>query len=314
MHAWTRRQFHQFSGALTLAALTGPAGASGGSGGIPPAQGRVSFPDGRTVPALGQGSWHLAQGRHPVPAEIQALRTGLDLGLTLIDTAEMYGNGNAEELIGHAITGRRERVFLVSKVLPSHASAAGIPRACDASLARLGTDHLDLYLLHWRGGADLAEVVPAFEALRRSGKIKAWGVSNFDVADMEALFRVPGGEHCATNQVLYNVASRGIEFDLMPWCAARHMPIMAYSPLGSSTLLHHPALARLGTAHKVAPTAIALAWAMRSGRVVAIPESGSAEHVRENAAALSLKLTPDDLRVLDAVFPPPSRKVPLEMI
>ncbi len=246
-------------------------------------------------------------------AEEDALRTGLSLGLTLIDTAEMYGNGLSEQMIGRAIAGQRERVFLVSKVLPSHAKKNGIPRACEASLARLGTDHLDCYLLHWRGWSmNSAEIVAAFEALRTAGKIRAWGVSNFDVDDMEELFAVPQGDRCATNQVLYNVASRGIEYDLLPWCERHGMPVMAYSPLGGSDLLHDATLARIGAAHGCGAAAVALAWAIRSGRVIAIPETGSVAHLKENAAALSLALTPEDLQTLDAAFPPPTGKVRLD--
>jgi diketogulonate reductase-like aldo/keto reductase len=284
------------SGASALAAATGSNGA-----------GRtVKFRDGTVVPALGQGSWHLAQGRHPEAVEEEALRAGLSIGLTLIDTAELYGNGRSEEFIGHVIAGQRDRVFLVSKVLPNHVKGNGIARACEASLARLGTDHLDLYLLHWRDGiTDLSGVVTAFESLHAAGKIRAWGVSNFNVSDMEDLFRIPHGDRCATNQVLYNVASRGIEHDLLPWCEQRGMPVMAYTPLGGASLLRDPALARIGAAHGCSAAAVALAWAIRSGNVIAIPESGSAAHVKENAVALSLTLTPQDLQALDAVHPPP---------
>jgi len=266
----------------------------------------VKFHDGIIVPALGQGSWHLAQGRHPEAAEEEALRTGLTLGMTLIDTAEMYSDGRSEELIGRVIAGQRDRVFLVSKVLPTHTSGDGIARACAASLARLGTDHLDLYLLHWRNqDTDLSGVVAAFERLRAAGKIRAWGVSNFNVGDMEDLLRVPDGHRCATNQIPYNVASRGIEYDLLPWCEQHDMPVMAYSPLGSSNLVHDPALARIGAAHDCSATAVALAWAIRSGNVIAIPESGSVAHVKENAEALSLTLTPPELQTLDAAYPIP---------
>jgi diketogulonate reductase-like aldo/keto reductase len=266
----------------------------------------VKFHDGTIVPALGQGSWHLGQGRHPEAAEEEALRTGLSLGMTLIDTAELYGNGRSEELIGHVIAGHRDRVFLVSKVLPNHVTGNGIARACEASLARLGTDHLDLYLLHWRNGvSDLSGVVAAFESLRAAGKIRAWGVSNFKVSDMEDLFHVPHGDRCATNQVLYNVGSRGIEYDLVPWCEQRGMPVMAYTPLGGNSLVRDPTLARIGAAHGCSATAVALAWAIRSGNVIAIPESGLAAHVKENAVALSLTLTPQELQTLDAAHPPP---------
>ena len=270
----------------------------------------VKFPDGTIVPALGQGSANLAQGRHPEAAEEEALRTGLSLGMTLIDTAEMYGDGRSEKLIGRVIAGQRDRVFLISKVWPTHVTGNGIARACDASLARLGTDHLDLYLLHWPSrDTDLSSIVAAFESLRAAGKIHAWGVSNFKVSDMEDLFRVSHGDRCATNQVPYNLGNRGIEHDLLPWCGQHGMPVMAYSPLGSvgGSLLRDPTLARIGAAHNCSAAAVALAWAIRNGNVIAIPESGSAEHVKENAVALSLILTPDELHTLDAAYPPPNR-------
>jgi diketogulonate reductase-like aldo/keto reductase len=264
----------------------------------------VKFHDGVIVPALGQGSWHLAQGRHPEAVEEEALRTGLSLGMTLIDTAEIYSDGHSEELISHVIAGQRERVFLVSKVHPNHAAGEGIARACEASLGRLGTDHLDLYLLHWRNrDTDLSGVVAAFESLRAGGKIRAWGVSNFKVGDMDDLLRVPDGYRCATNQVLYNLDSRGIEYELLQWCEQRGMPVMAYSPLGGSNLVNDPTLAQIGAAHDCSATAVALAWAIRSGNVIAIPESGSAAHVKENAVALSLTLTPQELQTLDAAHP-----------
>jgi diketogulonate reductase-like aldo/keto reductase len=270
----------------------------------------VKFPDGTIVPALGQGSANLAQGRHPEAAEEEALRTGLSLGMTLIDTAEMYGDGRSEKLIGRVIAGQRDRVFLISKVWPTHVTGNGIARACDASLARLGTDHLDLYLLHWPSrDTDLSSIVAAFESLRAAGKIHAWGVSNFKVSDMEDLFRVSRGDRCTTNQVLYNLGNRGIEHDLLPWCEQHGMPVMAYSPLGGAgaSLLRDPSLARVGAAHNCSAAAVALAWAIRNGNVIAIPESGSAEHVKENAVALSLILTPDELHTLDAAYPPPNR-------
>src|SRR5438874_11080736 len=266
----------------------------------------VKLRDGAIVPALGQGSANLAQERRPEAAEEEALRTGLSLGMTLIDTAEMYGGGRSEKLIGRVVAGQRDRVFLVSKVWPNHVAGDGIARACEASLARLGTDHLDLYLLHWPSReADLSSIVAAFENLRAAGKTRAWGVSNFKVADMEALFRVPHGDRCATNQVLYNLANRDIERDLLPWCERHGMPVMAYSPLGGAgaSLLRDPVLARIGAAHNCSAAAVALAWTIRGGNVIAIPESGSAEHVRENAVALSLTLTPDELNTLEAAHP-----------
>ena len=267
----------------------------------------VKLRDGRLVPALGQGSARLAHGRHPQAEEEAALRAGIDLGMTLVDTAELYGS---EELIGRVIAGQRERVFLVSKVWPSHVAGDGIARACAASLKRLGTDHLDLYLLHWPNGvSDFAHVVKAFEDLRAAGKIRAWGVSNFKVSDMEKLFRVPQGERCAMNQVPYSLDDRGIERDLLAWCERHDVAVMAYSPLGGpgTALLGNPALARIGAAHNCSPAAVALAWTIRGSRVIAIPESGSAAHVKENAVALSLALTPQELKDLDAAFRPPGR-------
>jgi len=312
----SRREFNGLCAALgsslpavsaTIAALSSASALAATTDAVSNAVGRtVKFHDGTIVPALGQGSWHLGQGRHPEAAEEEALRTGLSLGMTLIDTAENYGDGRSEELIGHAIAGQRDRVFLVSKVETNHVAGNGIARACEASLARLGTDHLDLYLLHWPNGVtDLSGVVAAFEDLRAAGKIRAWGVSNFNVSDMEDLFHVPHGDRCATNQVLYNVGSRGIEYDLLPWCEQRGMPVMAYSPLGGNSLVDDPTLARIGAAHGCSASGVALAWAIRSGNVIAIPESGSAAHVKENAVALSLTLTPQELETLGAAHPPP---------
>ena len=266
----------------------------------------VKFRDGVVAAALGQGSAQLAQARHPQAQEEEALRTGLSLGMTLIDTAETYGDGKSEKLIAGVIAGQRDRVFLVSKVQPGHATDGGMAHSCEASLTRLGTDHLDLYLLHWPVPAGkLPEVVTAFENLRSAGKIRAWGVSNFTVDDMESLYSTPRGEHCATNQVPYNLGDRGAERDVLPWCQKHGMPIMAYSPLGGpgAKILRNSTLARIGAAHNCSAAAVALAWALRSGSVIAIPESGSAAHVKENAVALSLTLTPEDLQSLDTTFP-----------
>src|SRR5260221_6912684 len=277
------------------------------------ADGATSSLPGPEVAAMikaAEGSANLAQGRHPEAAEEEALRTGLSLGMTLIDTAEMYGNGRSEKLIGGVIAGQRDRVFLVSKVSPNHVTGDGIARACDESLARLGTDHLDLYLLHWPSrDTNLSSIVTGFESLRAAGKIRAWGVSNFTVSDMEDLFRVSHGDRCATNQVLYTLSNRGIEHALLPWCEQHGMPLMAYSPLGgaSASLLRDPTLAHIGAAHSCSAAAVALAWTIRNGNVIAIPESGSAAHVKENAVALSLTLTPDELQTLDAADPPPNR-------
>jgi diketogulonate reductase-like aldo/keto reductase len=263
----------------------------------------VKFRDGTVVPALGQGSARLDKGRHPAAEEEAALRTGVSLGMTLIDTAEIYGS---EDLIGRAIAGERDQVFLVSKVWPNHVAGDGIVRACEASLKRLGTDHLDLYLLHWPDGVrDFGHVVRSFEGLRAAGKIRAWGVSNFKTSDMEKLFALPQGDRCATNQVPYSLDDRAVEHDLLPWCARHAVPVMAYSPLGGpgAALLRNPILARIGAAHGVSTATVALAWTMRAGNVISIPESGSVPHVKENAAAASLNLTPQDLAELDAAFP-----------
>ena len=288
------------SGALALDAATGVASTGAGR--------MVKFRDGVVTTALGQGSSQLGVGRRPQVNEEEALRTGLSLGMTLIDTAEMYGSGRSEKLIGGVIAGQRDRVFLVSKVWQSNATEPGIARACEASLSRLGTDYLDLYLLHWPSGVtDLSAVVTAFEKLRSAGKIRAWGVSNFKVSDMENLFRVPQGDRCATNQLPYSIGDRGIERDLFPWCERHSMPVMAYSPLGGpgAKLLRNPTLVGIGAAHGCSAAAVALAWTIRNGNVIAIPESGSVAHVKENAVALSLRLTPQDLQTLDAAHPPP---------
>jgi diketogulonate reductase-like aldo/keto reductase len=264
----------------------------------------VKLPDGTIVPALGQGSAGLGQGRHSEANEEEALRTGLSLGMTLIDTAEAYGGGRSESLISHVVAGQRDGVFLVSKVLQNHVKGDGIARACEASLARLGTDYLDLYLLHWpTQEIALSSIVAAFESLRRAGKIRAWGVSNFKVSDMENLFHVPNGDRCATNQVPYNLGDRDIENDLLPWCEQHGMPVMAYSPLGGNSLVRDPILAQIGAAHDCSAAAVALAWLIRGGNVIAIPESGSAVHVKENAVALSLTLRPEELQIIDRAHP-----------
>jgi diketogulonate reductase-like aldo/keto reductase len=306
-----RREFNRLCVALGLSLTSGGAMIVAlSSAPVRAATPTVKFHDGAIVPALGQGSAGLAQGRHPAAAEEEALRTGLSLGMTLIDTAEMYGDGRSEKLIGRVIAGQRDRVFLVSKVWPTHVSGDGIARACEASLGRLGIDRLDLYLLHWPSrDAELSSIVAAFESLRAAGKIRAWGVSNFKVNDMEDLFRVSHGDRCATNQVLYNLGNRGIERNLLPWCEQHGIPAMAYSPLGGpgASLLRDPTLVRIGAEHNCSAAAVALAWTIRSGNVIAIPESGSAEHVKQNAVALSLTLTPDEIHTLDAAYPPPSR-------
>ena len=308
-HQLGRRRFNALCAAfgLSVPAVGAIIGAlSGGSVLAADAQPRtVKLPNGIMVSAIGQGSWHLGQGRHPAAIEEEALRTGISLGMTLIDTSEGYGGGRSEELVGHAIAGQRDRVFLVSKV--DHAT--DIARACEASLARLGTDKLDLYLLHWPiRGADLSAIVAAFESLRAAGKIRAWGVSNFNVSDMEGLFRVADGDRCVTNQVPYSLNNRRVERDLLPWCKQHDVPVMAYSPLGgdNNLVIHDHTLAQIGAAHDCSAAAVALAWVIRNGNVIAIPESGVPAHVKENAVALSLTLTPQELQTLDAAYPGPS--------
>ena len=261
----------------------------------------VKLPDGATVTAVGQGAWHLGQGRHPQSVEEEALRTGVSLGMTLIDTSGNYGGGRSEQFLSHVIAGQRDRIFLVSKVEANEVSGDSISRACEASLARLGTDHLDLYLMHSSiPSKELPGMVEAFERLRKAGKIRSWGVSNFHRGLMEDLFAVPDGQRCATNQVPYSLNNRNIERDLLPWCAQHNMPVMAYSPLGgdNNLVIHDPKLAQIGAAHGCSAAAVALAWVIRSGKVIAIPESGSPEHTRENAKALAVALTPQDLQTL----------------
>jgi diketogulonate reductase-like aldo/keto reductase len=275
---------------------------------------QVMLPNGEAVPALGQGTWQMAEDASRRGQEIEALRLGLELGMTLIDTAEMYGEGAAEELVSEAIAGLRDQVFLVSKVYPHNASRNGVVQACERSLKRLGTDRLDLYLLHWRGAVPLEQTLAGFEELRRSGKIRHWGVSNFDMDDMEELAQVPGGDDCAANQVLYNVTRRGPEFDLIPWMAEHRMPLMAYSPVEQGRLPRSGVLQAIGVKHRASPFQIALAWLLRQPHVIAIPKAGSANHVRDNHRALEIKLDPDDVQRIDAEFSPPSRKRPLEMI
>jgi diketogulonate reductase-like aldo/keto reductase len=274
----------------------------------------ITLPGGETVPALGQGTWQMGDDAARRADEIAAIRLGLDLGLTLIDTAEMYGDGRAEELVGEAIKGRRDEVFLVSKVLPSNASKRGTIRACERSLERLGTDRLDLYLLHWRGRTGLGETLAGFEELRQAGKIRHWGVSNFDINDMDELFADARGERCATNQLLYNLTRRGIELDLLPWCRAQGMPVMAYSPVEQGALVSDSRLAAIARRHGATAAQVALAWVLRHGGVIAIPKAARVDHVRDNHGALELKLDDDDWAELDRIFPPPRQPVPLEML
>ena len=281
----------------------------------PSAPRSVALPFGERIPALGLGTWHMGEDPRRRDTELAALERGLDLGLTLVDTAEMYGDGAAEELVGDAIAGRRDEVFLVTKVLPSHASHAGTIAACERSLRRLGTDRIDLYLLHWRGFTLLEETVDAFHELVDAEKIRYWGVSNFDVADMEELFRVPPeGPHAQVDQVLYNLAHRGIERGLLPWCRAQGVAVMAYSPIGQGGLLGDEALRRVADRHGATPAQAALAWVLRQDGVSAIPKAGTPSHVEENRAALDLRLSDEDLLELDRAFPPPVEEQPLEML
>jgi diketogulonate reductase-like aldo/keto reductase len=274
----------------------------------------VTLPGGERVPALGMGTWNIGDHRNTRAEEIATLRLGLDLGLRLIDTAEMYGEGLSESLIGEAIAGRRDEVFLVSKVYPHNASHEGVVAACERSLRRLGTDRLDLYLLHWRGGVPLEETMAAFLALREAGKIRHFGVSNLDLSDMEELWEVPGGDEVAANQLLYNLSRRGIEFDLLPWQRARGVPVMAYSPIEQARLLRHAGLQRFAKAHGMTPAQAALAWLLASDDIIAIPKTGSRDRLRENLGALEHPLTPEQLAELDKLFPPPRRAEPLAML
>jgi diketogulonate reductase-like aldo/keto reductase len=315
-HMFNRRQFSARCAAfgLSTSALgamvaTQAAGEVAGTGAASkPAARPVKLPNGTTVPPLGIGCWHLGQGRHPLAVEEEALRTGISLGMTLLDTSGDYGNGRSEEFLKPVIAGQRGRIFLVSKVESHEVSGDGIAHACAASLARLGTDYLDLYLLHHPVPSEqFSGVVAAFEKLRATKTIRAWGVSNFNTDQMKDLFRVPRGDRCATNQVSYSLNNRGIESDLLPWCKQHHLPVMAYSPLGgdNNLVVGDHTLAQIGASHGCSAAAVALAWVMRSGRVIAIPESGSPEHVKENAAALSIALTPQDLQTINAAFPGP---------
>ena len=274
----------------------------------------VTFADGTTVPALGQGTWMIGDDPARADTEQAALSRGLDLGLTLIDTAEMYGDGRSERLVGEVINGRRDEVFLVSKVLPQNASDLKMVLACEKSLERLGADRLDLYLLHWEGNIPLEETVEAFQELVDEGMIVRWGVSNLDLDAMQRLEAVDGGDLCATNQLLYNLGSRGIEYDLMPWMRARDMPVMAYSPLGRGGLLQHPLILDIADRHDADPAQVALAFTLLHDGVISIPKASSVEHVEKNAEALEIRLDAEDLERLDAAFPAPATAQPLETI
>ncbi len=273
----------------------------------------ISLSDGTAVPALGQGTWQMADRADRRAEEIAALRAGIDLGMTLVDTAEMYADGESERLVGEAIASIRDRVFLVSKAYPHNASSDSLAQACEASLERLGTDRLELYLLHWRGNVPLAETVEAMERLVELGKIVRWGVSNLDRDDMEELVAGDGGS-CATDQILYNLVRRGPEVDLLPWLADRHIPVMAYSPVEQGRLVEHPVLARIASELDATPAQVALAWLLGRDGVIAIPKAGSEAHVRENRAAADLMLSPDIIGRIDDAFPAPTRRTSLEML
>ena len=274
----------------------------------------VRLPSGERVPQLGQGTWGMGESVRMRKDEVAALRLGIDLGLTLIDTAEMYGDGVAEEIVAEAVEGRRDQCFVVSKVLPENSTRAGTIAACERSLRRLKADRIDLYLLHWRGRPRLEETLSGFEALSDAGAIRYWGVSNFDIKDMEELCALEGGTACATNQVLYNLRRRGIEAGLLSWCRGRGIPIMAYSPIEQGRLLRDRVLTAVAIRHRATTAQIALAWALRQPDMMVIPKAATLEHVRENRAALDIRLTDQDLAELDRAFPPPKRPRPLELL
>lgn len=274
----------------------------------------VTFPNGSIVPALGQGTWGMGEGISPADIEADSLRAGLDLGLKLIDTAEMYGNGGSERVVGKALAGRRDDAFVVSKVLPSHASRKGTIEACERSLKNLKIEKIDLYLLHWQSSVPLSETVEALEKLVTQGKIGAWGVSNFDTALMENLAQIAPKGHIATNQILYNLSRRGPEFDLIPWCEDHDIPVMAYAPIEQGRIMKNRDLLELARKLNVAPSVLALAWVIRNPLMIAIPKTSSIKHLRENAKALDLSLDQEVLRALDKIFLPPTRKQPLEVI
>jgi diketogulonate reductase-like aldo/keto reductase len=274
----------------------------------------VTLPTGEPIPKLGQGTWEMGERPNARKEEIAALRAGVELGMTLIDTAEMYGDGESEKLIAEALADLRDDVFLVSKVYPHNGSERGVQAACERSLKRLKTDRLDLYLLHWRGGEDLEGVVAGFEKLRRDGKIRHWGVSNFDTDDLEELFDLDGGNACATNQILYNVARRGPEFDLLPWLRERGMPGMAYSPVDHARLPKNSVLDEIAAGRGMSVVQIALAWVLQQPEVFAIPKASSVAHVKANRAAADIELSADELAKIDGQFKPPKAKRSLEML
>ena len=279
----------------------------------------VKLSNGAVVPAIGQGTWYIGERTSKRAQEIDAIRAGIEAGMTLVDTAEMYGNGLSEKLVGEAISSAvRKNLFIVSKVLPSNAGKKNMARSCDATLERLGTDYLDLYLYHWRGSVPLAETVACLEELKIKGKIRAWGVSNFDTSDMEELFALPSGKNCAVNQVLYHLGSRGIEFDLLPWMQRHGVALMAYCPLAQAGtlrrgLFENEIVAAVAQKHGCDVTQVLLAWCIRDGSTIAIPRSSKKEHTLLNAGADTVQLDAEDLADLDKAFPPPSHKMPLDV-
>ncbi len=274
----------------------------------------VAFPSGERVPALGQGTWHMGENKAARAEEIATLRLGMDLGIALIDTAEMYGEGKAEELIGEALAGRRDEAFLVSKVYPHNATRKGAVAACERSLKRLRSDRIDLYLLHWRGNVPFAETMEAFMTLQKAGKIRHYGVSNLDLEDMQQLLSVPGGEGVATDQLLYNLTRRGIEWDLLPWLRQRHIPAMAYSPIEQAKLARDPKLVDFARRHGMTAAQAALAWLLANDNIIAIPKTGRRERIKENLGALDHPLSKEQLTELDRLFPPPNGSAPLQML
>jgi diketogulonate reductase-like aldo/keto reductase len=274
----------------------------------------LKLTSGQAIPILGMGTWQMGENARDRQSEINALRHGLDLGLSLIDTAEMYGEGGAEEVIAEAIANRRSEVFLVSKVYPHNASKRGVMAACERSLKRLKTDYLDLYLLHWRGSVPLAETLEAFQTLKQSGKVRSYGVSNFDVVDMQESISLKNGSSIVTNQVLYNLMRRGIELNLLPWCRQRDIPIMAYSPIEQGRLLKNRTLKAIAQEREVSTAQVAIAWLLHQNNVIVIPKSSNIDHVEQNRAALDLKLSAEELDILNTAFPLPTKPVSLEML
>jgi len=274
----------------------------------------VALPSGERVPAFGLGTWHIGDDAATRKEEIATIRLALDFGASLIDTAEMYGDGRAEKLVGEAIAGRRDDAFLVSKVLPENASRKGTIAACDRSLRRLGTDRLDLYLLHWRGSVPVEETMAAFIELHQNGKIRHYGVSNLDLDEMKELWSVPGGKVVATNQLLYNLTRRNLESDLLPWLRERHIPLMAYSPIEQARLLNNPKLIKFSRDHSMTPAQAALAWLLANDDIIVIPKTSNSERLKENLGALDHKLSRPQLAELDKLFPPPTGPHPLEML